>query len=64
MMKGYWKVAIVDADGREVEVAESVQSKRLAQEWAAKMNARGSYTTGISGFRYEQLFGQPLRRRA
>lgn len=61
MMKGHWKVAIVDAEGREVDVVERVQSKRLAVEWADKMNARGSYTTGISGFRYEQPFGQPLR---
>ncbi len=61
MLKGYWKVAIVDAEGHEIEVAERVQSRNLARDWADEMNARGSYTTGISGFRYEQLFGHPLR---
>jgi DNA repair protein RadC len=62
MMKGYWKVSVVDAEGREVEVVERVQSKKLAQQWADEINNRGSYTTGISGARYEQRLGQPLHQ--
>jgi len=62
MMKGYWKTVVVDDEGYEVEVVERVESKKLATEWAAEINKRGSYSTGLSGSRYQQPLGQPLRR--
>jgi hypothetical protein len=60
MIKGHWKVIAVDCDELEIEVIERVQSKKLANELANDMNAHGSYTTGISGFRYQQQFGHEL----
>ena len=64
MMKGYWKVIVVDADGHEVERLETTQTKKAAVECAAWINEHGTYRTGISGFRYDQKLGQPLRRGA
>jgi hypothetical protein len=57
MAKGYFKVAVLDAEGREVDVVESVQSKKLAQEHADEINKQGWYSTGISGRRYRQQLG-------
>jgi hypothetical protein len=61
MMKGYWKVVIVGENGDEIEKLEIVQSKKLAVELALEINERGWYTTGISGFRYKQMLGKPLK---
>lgn len=63
MRKGYWKIVAVDIDGREVELLETMQSKRLAIHVAAQANAQGFYMTGISGARYPQALGVPAHER-